>query len=136
MAVDVDWAVLEKTRLVIEFHDTLTWDEFRQGIRQAHAMIREESHPVHMLIWIKADLPPGNALHHFITASKEQPSNTGRLVIVMPPGKTSVMASFMKRLGQIVAQILPRKSQVLFADSYEEGQKLLMAEAQVDSAVK
>jgi hypothetical protein len=54
----------------------------------------------------------------------------------MPPGKTSVMASFMKRLAQIVAQILPRKSQVLFADSYEEGQKMLIAEAQADSAIK
>lgn len=136
MAVEVDWAAPDKTRLVIEFYGTLTWEEFRQGIRQAHEMIAGESQPVHMLVWVKSELPPGNALHYFITASKEQPSNTGRLVIVMPPGKTSVMASFMKRLAQIVAQILPRKSPVLFADSYEEGQKLLMAEAQADSVGK
>jgi hypothetical protein len=134
MAVDVDWATPDKTRLVIELHGTLTWDEFRQGIQKAHEMMREESHLVHMLIWVKSELPPGNALHHFISASKEQPPNTGRLVIVMPPGKTLVMASFMKRLAQIVARIIPRKSAVLFAESYEEGQKLLLAETQIDSA--
>jgi hypothetical protein len=132
MAAHVDWNAPDKTSLLIEFHTSLTWDEFDNAIKQAHQMIETVSHQVGILIWVKIELPPGNALHHFLTASKKQPTNTGRLVVVMPAGRTQAMASFMNRLAQIVARLFPRKGMVMFAASYEEGQDLLRAKAQPD----
>jgi hypothetical protein len=128
MGYTTRWYTPDRKAVWIELSSPLTWDEFHEGIRQAHRMIKEESHSIDILVHAGAPMPKGNPLAQFQSAFKQQPSNTGR-VIIINPNTASPLMSFIMRLGKILNEIYPAKSKVVFVQSQHEADKLLSAES-------
>jgi hypothetical protein len=125
MGCAVDWYTPDRNAVQIELSDPVTWDLFHEGIRQVHTLIKAETHPVDIVIFAHTALPRGNVLAQFRTAFKNQPPNTGRVIIITP--KNSPLLSFIMRIGKIMNEIYPTKSKVVFVHSQAEADALLSA---------
>ncbi len=123
MAAKSTWDSDEHTTYLIEFYDTVTWDEFHRSVDQAHKEIRVIDHPVNLLIAIETSLPNGFALGQFRTVMNHQPPNLQRIIIISPD--SSGMLMFVKRLASVLQKSFPQKTGVAFANSLQEAQQIL-----------
>ena len=85
-------------------------------------MIKATDHPVDLIIWTKGSPPQGFIMPQFRSAFQAQPANTRRVIIVTEekPG----MLMFAKRIANVLQQVFPSKSKLVFASSIEEARGL------------
>jgi hypothetical protein len=122
MPFSTSWYSEPKTAVLLELLEPLSWDEFHQGIKEAHLLVASVSHSVDIVVKVNAALPQGNPLTHFGSAFQRQPSNTGRVIIAAPDAP---ILGFFKLLSSITSKVYPSKSKVTFVSSLEEVDKLL-----------
>lgn len=115
--ITIEW---DSERLIMaEFNAAWTWDDFHTTVEQIHRMIATADHTVDVIIWHKRHMPPANPVAHFSRTLKNQPPNTGRIVIVHPPVQ-SALGNFLKSLAAAVQRAYPSVMPILNADSIED----------------
>lgn len=124
MPITYHWNSEAKYLMVITFDGTWTWDDFHNQIKDIHKEIEIVSHTADMLLWHKVAQPLGNPLIHFNSAARQQPANTGMVIVVAPPYNSAAI-SFLLSLSSIVRKIYPTKSVVTIVMSLAEAEKLL-----------
>jgi hypothetical protein len=124
MAAIPEWDNAEQTIIRTIFDEEYGWEDFYAAVREMHRMVASVPHTVDLILVQHRKLPPGNPLAHFQTAFKQQPPNTGR-VIVINAAQSQAVRSFMKALASIMDRLYPQKGSVLFADSLEDARRIL-----------
>lgn len=112
--IEIEW---DSERLIIAaFNEAWTWDDFHATVAEIHRMIASVEHTVDVIIWHKRHMPPANPVAHFSRTLKNQPPNTGRIVIIHPPVQ-SPLGSFIKSLAAAVQRAYPNAMPIINADS-------------------
>jgi len=122
MPATPQWDTPEQNRLVLELIAPITWDEFHNGVKEAHRMITGVQNPVDLVIWAKARLPAGFALPQFRSSFQNQPPNTARIIIV--PEEKPFMLMFFRQLGSVIQKTMPKKSGIVFVNTIDEARQL------------
>lgn len=121
--IEIGW---DSEHLIIAaFNAPWTWDDFHSTVAEIHRMIASVEHTVDVIIWHKRHMPPANPVSHFSRTLKNQPPNTGRIVIIHPPVQ-SPLGTFLKSLAAAVQRAYPNAMPILNADTVEEAHALLI----------
>lgn len=122
MPVDVYWDSREQVRLVLELTPPLDWEQFMEGVRQAHAVSAGDARDISLIVWAGSAFPEGLALWRFNTIFRDQPGNIRRTIVVVE--KPSTMLTLARQLAGIVRQLYPSKSAIYFVSSMREARAL------------
>jgi hypothetical protein len=110
--------------VLTNFDEEYGWEDFYAAVREMHRMVASVPHTVDLILVQHKKLPPGNPLSHFQTAFRQQPKNTGRIVIINS-AQSSALRSFMKALASIMDRLYPQEESAIFADSVEDARRIL-----------
>ena len=124
-AIEIAWDSEAKNYIIVNFKEDWTWEQFHAAVRQMHEMVRSVNYTVDMVMWHQAKFPQGNLLSNFRSAVRDQPKNTGQIIIV-PLITRSPIISFMKTLANALEQIYPERSKILMVDSMDEAKLILI----------
>ncbi|MFN8452247.1 MAG: hypothetical protein U0521_27535 [Anaerolineae bacterium] len=122
MAFEVYWDSREQRLLVLELSQTVTWEEFMEGVRETHEMSETTIKDLTLVVWAKAAFPEGLALWRLSSVFRSQPGNIRRTIIVVET--SNPLLALAKRLAGIVRDLYPTKSRIYFADSMEAARAL------------
>jgi hypothetical protein len=122
MAFEVYWDSREQRRLVLELDQTVTWEAFMTGVREAHVVSTMMPEDMTLVILAKTSFPEGLALWRLSGVFRGQPENIRQTIIVAEKGGS--MLAFAKRLAGIIRGLYPTKSHIQFADSLEAARAL------------
>ncbi|MBK8023508.1 MAG: hypothetical protein IPK19_19265 [Chloroflexi bacterium] len=124
MSIDVHWDNEEKDVVVALFDGEWTWNDFHDAVQRIHVMVASVEQTVDILLFHKVDQPLGNPLINFEQSLKNQPPNTGRVIVINTKINRAAM-SFAMRLAAILTRIYPRVGPVVMASSVEEARAML-----------
>jgi hypothetical protein len=123
MAINTQWDDNNKTRILVEFETSWTWNELETSLEQADNMIRSVSHSVDIII----DVEGSNLPKDFLTAARnllanpEQNDNEGHRVVVGA-------SNFMRQAYQAVRKAFGNKlsgRDILFANDLAHARSML-----------
>ena len=101
----ISWGDKTKTILIVNVHETFTWEIYRQSAREINTMVGTVSHPVYVIIKIEHQhnvLPPANAVKEFSRTRAEQPKNIRtRLIIDAPMLLVTTIQLFLLAVGKL-----------------------------------
>jgi hypothetical protein len=120
VSLKVSWDTQLDAAVILKSEGICSFAEFYEAVDQAHALIASADYPVDLIVWHEGTFPPGNILFHFSKAMKDQPLNTGLVVVV-----NSTMKPYLMKLADIVERVLPTKSKTKIAGSIEEAHDIL-----------
>lgn len=123
MAIRVSWDSDAKRYVLAQSDGEWVWEDFYAAFKDMHLLIADVDYPVDLIIHHKVRLPPGNSFTHFKAAMKDQPANTGKIIVV--PYETSTLQAFMKSLIAVFEKLYPTKSKIIMVDTLEEAQALV-----------
>lgn len=118
MAHEVYWDSLEERRLVLEFGELVTWEEFHTGVREAHAVISAAHQPTILVVWAKPAFPDGLALWRLSSAFQAQPRNLVQTIVI--PDKNPSVVTFARALAGIIRRLYPGRNEIVFTRTIEE----------------
>lgn len=120
MSAIVRWYSEEKTAILIEMPEEVSWVDFHNAVRAAHTLVNEVSYLVSIIIYPHTKLPDGNPLTQFRRAFSSQPDNVNQVIIVIPAGASRVIVPFVQRLNRVIESVYHTKQNVMFVHSLEE----------------
>jgi hypothetical protein len=118
----VYWDSQEQRRLVLELSQTVTWEEFAAGAREAHALVTVSQEPTTLVVWAQASLPDGLALWRLNEIFGTQLANVMKTILI--PREDGAMLALVKRLAGVIRNLHPAKCPILFASTMEEARAL------------
>jgi hypothetical protein len=123
MGIVMTWDNREKTIIKATVAAPFTWDELFSTWDSTVKMIREESHPVHMIVISQSSgFPPGNALAQLNRISTNVPPNLGLAIMVTTNRFIGLINSTLFKLSPSFS----RRGRVV--SSLEEAYRLIAVE--------
>jgi hypothetical protein len=120
--INISW---DSERVILaEFASAWTWDDFHDAVQQIHTMIAAAPHQTDIIIWHRVPFPSGNPMAHLARTLKNQPPNTGRIVIITPP-LSRPLDEFIRSVAGIVQHVYPTKNRVISTTTIEQARALL-----------
>jgi len=108
------------------FYGTVDWDTFHKASREAHhLMMTRPKQTIHLLIHPTTERPQTNVFANFSKVVREQPPNTGKVVVVLPQEDSGWMGNFLQNVAMLITSMFPNKSPVKFAKSYDEAMTII-----------
>ncbi len=120
MPFTVGWDQDIESTVLIEFEGLCTFDEFHAAVAEAHSLIRGVGHTVDVIAWHRGMFPPGNLLFHITAVMKDQPPNTGLVVIIAP-----TLSTYLMKLVAVIEKLFPTKSKTRIVGTIEQARVLL-----------
>ncbi|HEX2907882.1 MAG TPA: hypothetical protein VHO69_13520 [Phototrophicaceae bacterium] len=84
MPFEVQWGNEDQTIVLLDYHGSLTWQQYDEGVDQTYALINTVKHPVDIISSMQPNvrLPPGDAISHVRFAFDKRPANLRKCFLV------------------------------------------------------
>lgn len=120
MPIEVKWDDEDRTRVIIRLLGSYTWDELHIAYDQVWAMVKSQSHSVHLLndVGKGKTMPSTQALGHYRKINSKKPANLGLTAVIGLDG-------FGKMLSEVYIKSTRREARVMYVATVEEAREKL-----------
>jgi hypothetical protein len=122
------WLTDDKSILLVEFIDAWTWDELHDVMQEITLVVKDTTHPIHLILKFEVHPPPGNPVNQFNDLARNRPKNIIDIFMAIP-SLPSVAKVFLGSLAGLLDKMAGRKEPITIVYSIEEARALIEKQA-------
>ena len=121
--IKVEWDNPEKTIVRLDYFDPVeSWEEYQNAVKESYAMVRTQSHKVHLIHNPgKAQMPGGNAMAEIRRAIDLTPLNTGLVLMV-------ISNMFARRITELMLKLTVNPKNFQFVGTVEDARSKIKSQ--------